>query len=248
MPTDRFSGLILGTNLTGTDNADGTITIDAGGGGGGGVDSLAKNGDTQLTGDVTLSAGSNVTLTQTGQDIEIAASGGGGGAAAGYGTSLPGSPSDGDEYILVDSTTTPTYQWRFRYNASGATAYDWEFIGGSEKMLYRADDEAVGAATTWALVNGPNFTVPRAGIYVCHSILGRHYSGAAATVYMSVLVNSGSPALYMASDLSAGGPMQGQVQELTCAASDVIRAVYFSSRSDTRINERSLLVRPRKVS
>ena len=36
MPTDRFSGLVLGTNLTGTDNADGTITIDASGGGGGG--------------------------------------------------------------------------------------------------------------------------------------------------------------------------------------------------------------------
>ena len=35
MPTDRFSGLVLGTNLSGTDNADGTITIDATGGGGG---------------------------------------------------------------------------------------------------------------------------------------------------------------------------------------------------------------------
>jgi hypothetical protein len=34
MPTDRFSGLVLGTNLTGTDNADGTITIAASGGGG----------------------------------------------------------------------------------------------------------------------------------------------------------------------------------------------------------------------
>lgn len=37
MPTDRFDKLILGTNLSGTDNADGSITIDATGGGGGGV-------------------------------------------------------------------------------------------------------------------------------------------------------------------------------------------------------------------
>lgn len=29
MPTDRFSGLVLGTNLAGTDNADGTLTVDA---------------------------------------------------------------------------------------------------------------------------------------------------------------------------------------------------------------------------
>jgi hypothetical protein len=33
VPTDRFTGLVLGTNLSGTDNADGTITIDATGGG-----------------------------------------------------------------------------------------------------------------------------------------------------------------------------------------------------------------------
>ena len=36
MPTDRFTNITLGTNLTGTDNADGSITIDASSGGGGG--------------------------------------------------------------------------------------------------------------------------------------------------------------------------------------------------------------------
>lgn len=49
-------------------------------GGGGGVSSLSEQGQTKLTGDVTLSAGSNVTLTQTGQNIQVAASGSGGGA------------------------------------------------------------------------------------------------------------------------------------------------------------------------
>ena len=43
------------------------------------VESISKAGDTPLTGDVTLSEGANVTLTQVGQDIEIAASTGGGG-------------------------------------------------------------------------------------------------------------------------------------------------------------------------
>lgn len=42
-----------------------------------GVSSIAKQGDTPLTGAVTLSEGSNITLTQVGNDIEIAASGGG---------------------------------------------------------------------------------------------------------------------------------------------------------------------------
>ena len=46
-----------------------------------GVHSVSKNGSSQLFGDVTLSAGSNVTITQAGQDISIAASGGGGGGS-----------------------------------------------------------------------------------------------------------------------------------------------------------------------
>ena len=47
------------------------------------VSGLSKEGDTALTGDITLSEGSNITLTQVGQDIEIASTGGGGGAPTG---------------------------------------------------------------------------------------------------------------------------------------------------------------------
>jgi hypothetical protein len=47
-----------------------------------GVRSIRKAGAALLRGDVTLSAGANVTLTQTGQNIAIAATGGGGGSFA----------------------------------------------------------------------------------------------------------------------------------------------------------------------
>lgn len=49
-----------------------------------GVFSVSKNGATQLFGSVTLSGGTNVTLTQVGQDISIAASGGGGGGSLSF--------------------------------------------------------------------------------------------------------------------------------------------------------------------
>jgi hypothetical protein len=48
-----------------------------------GVSSVAKNGASQLFGDVTLSAGANVTLTQVGNDISISSSGGGGSGLSG---------------------------------------------------------------------------------------------------------------------------------------------------------------------
>lgn len=47
-----------------------------------GVATIAQSGKSALTGAVTLSAGTNVTLTQAGQDISIAASGSSGGPAA----------------------------------------------------------------------------------------------------------------------------------------------------------------------
>lgn len=46
------------------------------------VQSIAKAGSARLKGDVTLTGGTNVTLTQSGNDISIASSGGGGGSVA----------------------------------------------------------------------------------------------------------------------------------------------------------------------
>jgi hypothetical protein len=86
---------------------------------------------------------------------------------SGYGTSLPGSPTDGQEYTLVDSTTAPTYQWRFRYNAGSGSSYKWEFVGGT--TLLNEVLAAEGVTTSGAFQNltttGPQITVPVAGEY-----------------------------------------------------------------------------------
>jgi len=83
-----------------------------------------------------------------------------------YATTLPASPVDGQEAILVDSVTNPWYAWRLRYNAGSTSPYKWEYVGGTPWM---------GAAYggTWQQFSGnstfvgasPNFTTPRAGDY-----------------------------------------------------------------------------------
>jgi hypothetical protein len=86
---------------------------------------------------------------------------------AGYGIALPSSPTDGMEYVLVDSVSAPSYQWRFRYNAGSASSYKWEFIGGSPAQVEVATNETTSSASFTALTTaGPSFTLPRAGDYM----------------------------------------------------------------------------------
>lgn len=87
-------------------------------------------------------------------------------SSIGYGIALPGSPTDGQEYILVDSLTVPTYQWRFRWNNSSANADKWECLGAVPAIVEVATSETTASTSYVALATGgPSFTVPRAGVY-----------------------------------------------------------------------------------
>lgn len=86
--------------------------------------------------------------------------------ALAYGTTLPAAPVDGQEAILTDSLTNPSYQWRFRYNAGSASPYKWEFIGGAPWTVYVGADESVTAGGfTDLTTDGPGVAIPRAGDY-----------------------------------------------------------------------------------
>lgn len=88
-------------------------------------------------------------------------------ADAQRGTSLPGSPSDGDLFMLVDSTTNATYQWLFRYEGGSSNTDKWEFIGGSPLYAEITPPENTASTTYTALTSaGPSITIPRAGVYV----------------------------------------------------------------------------------
>lgn len=84
----------------------------------------------------------------------------------GIGTSLPVSPVNDQEYILVDSLTAPTYQWRFRYLAAKAIN-KWLFIGGSRAYAEVQTAETTTSNPYVALATpGPSLIVPIAGDYI----------------------------------------------------------------------------------
>jgi hypothetical protein len=87
-------------------------------------------------------------------------------SVVGYGITLPASPVDGQEHVLVDSVAAPTYAWRFRYTAGITDSYKWVFVGGSVLRQGPQGSGSVTAANTWTdLAGGPVLTVPRAGHY-----------------------------------------------------------------------------------
>lgn len=84
------------------------------------------------------------------------------------GTALPGSPTDGQQFILVDTLAgTPAYSWLLQWNTSLSK---WLFIGGSEAVLTGTPNATVTAgtqvgATGFYYPTASAFTTPRAGVY-----------------------------------------------------------------------------------
>jgi len=110
-----------------------------------------------------------------------------------YATTLPASPADGQQAILVDSTTSPTYQWLFRYNAGSSQTDKWEFIGGTPAIAKVDTSETTASAFPVNLTTtGPTITVARAGQYLvrvgCYSGTANGVQGSVA--YMSYAVGA----------------------------------------------------------
>lgn len=98
----------------------------------------------------------------------------------GYGTSLPASPADGDQFVLVDSLTAPTYSWLLRYVAAKASN-KWVFVGGAAGFSEVTTQEATASTAYVALATaGPIFALPVAGDYMVN--IGFKYNAGTAVV------------------------------------------------------------------
>jgi len=172
-----------------------------------------------------------------------------------YGTSLPASPVDGQEAILVDSVTAPTYQWRFRYNAASTSPYKWEYIGGAPMRHEMAASQSIsGSAYVNAPTPGPTLVVPLAGEYLVeYGARGAGY-GQNDVGWMSPSFNGGTPidsdAAHCRSYAAGGdgnGPHGGKTFTLAAAVNITMRYRCFAGPV-TFGPDRYLSLTPRRVS
>ena len=106
-------------------------------------------------------------------------------------TTLPSTPTDGQQAILVDSTTTPNYAWLLQWSA---TAAKWFYLGGSP--LRNSNDGAQASAAAngvWGSAGGMAITLPRAGTYDIRFGGMSGGQGSGTTSWMGFGVN-GAPA------------------------------------------------------
>jgi len=170
---------------------------------------------------------------------------------ANYATTLPVSPSDGDQAILVDSTTSPTYQWLFRYNASNSTAYKWEFIGGSKLSGY-VDAGGTTASTTYVEVGSTlTLTLPRAGIYTvdhgCYTDGPEAYASFASFTIGAAAPSDSNGIQWYGSGTSGSKAVVGV--QITAAASDtLIYKVKIGGGAAATFAKKGMTVTPVRVS
>jgi len=171
-----------------------------------------------------------------------------------YGTTLPASPYDGQEAVLVDSLTNPSYQWRFRYNAGSSSPYKWEFVGGypASANVYTTEGTSSGTYVDLATV-GPSLVVSRAGEYrVDFGYFATNPGNSGQGNSQSALhvnnVNTGYPAVAWVPSPSGTGNTAVTDEVLTLAAGDALRLKYVISNGlATNFSQRWLSLTPKRV-
>lgn len=182
------------------------------------------------------------------------------GGAVSLVTALPGSPVDGQECVLVDSLTAPTWSWRLRYVAGITDAYKWLAVGAVPAEVEIATSESTASTTYVDLTTvGPQFTIPRAGIYLLEFNVGWSHNasatGAALTRWVALKLGAAATsdndgAATGDDSSSAAGKVQTGVMRRTLAAADVVKMQYRkdSATGSAEFRNRALKVTPLRVS
>jgi hypothetical protein len=176
-----------------------------------------------------------------------------GAGAPTYATTLPGSPTDGQEVVLVDSTTNPTYQWRFRFNNGSANTDKWECVGGTPLYAEVTTAETTSSASYAALATaGPTVTTPRAGVYVVEHGFRVSTTAGAVTIVMSYDIG-GTGAVDADGIITTGnavgfGGMSRRRVKSGIAASTALTSKYKTTAGPIGFADRWISILPVRVS
>jgi len=162
-----------------------------------------------------------------------------------YGTSLPTAPTDGQEAVLVDSVTNPSYQWRFRYNAGSSSTYKWEFVGGVPYIVFPAQFQPSTTGQYLAdTAPGSTLTIPRAGVYILETEAGIGAPGTNSGQYLGFDATN-RVGQYVATG-TEGSIFYRHVPTLT--AGQALTNIFYCTTATSMYNRRQIAATPVRVS
>lgn len=175
------------------------------------------------------------------------------GSGATYVTELPASPTDGQE-IMYAADPTNGILWHLRYRAGSASAYKWEWAGGSELFHEVPTQQSTGSTSYVDLATvGPSITVPLAGdyqvVYGAGGVApGSNYWIFSLKIGAATAVDN-DEGVY---DSSGAAPSNERKLErtdrlLAVPASTVLKLQYRVSGGTGNFRDRRLFVRPIRV-
>jgi hypothetical protein len=168
-------------------------------------------------------------------------------------TSLPANPSNNQEvYYVADATNGVV--WHLKYNAGSASAYKWEFVGGSPMFHEIAADQGTASATYVDLgTAGPTVTLPALqGDYRLMWKAETYSTGGTPAAYMTPSIGGAAPAaadeaVWSFSTVGITNQTGRQLVKTALAASAVIKLQYKVSANTVNWLKRSLWVTPIRV-
>jgi len=96
-----------------------------------------------------------------------------------YVSSLPGSPSNGQE-IYYQADATNGVIWHLRYNS---TSTKWEYLGGGS-MTATVSGTLSTSSTSFVNISGPSITLPLNGDYIISAGTHATFGANAAQIYI----------------------------------------------------------------
>jgi hypothetical protein len=172
-----------------------------------------------------------------------------------YAITLPGSPVDSQEAVLVDSLTLATYQWRFRWNNSSVNTDKWEFIGGSPAKAQILTDQTAPSGAAWVNLGttGPQIQALRSGVYAWAVMAQAEDTTGSGNMEarIGVAENDGTPTIWGLNNInstSQWNSVAAQGELVVATPGNNIRTRYWARGTTSHFQHRQLLVWPVRVS
>lgn len=154
-------------------------------------------------------------------------------------TALPGSPVDGQQALLVDSLTAPTYIWLLQYDSGISDANKWMFLGGTPLAA-----SAQSSKLTSGYVVLIQHTAPRAGLY---NIIGSAATKTGGAILSSIKYTANTVTI-RASDTNFGVLQFAHVNDsVNLAAAQAVTLEFQSNDTDSTYISGSLALLPVRI-